>query len=150
MQEHEAVSSLGAHGGACSVGTTSRLWHWAHVVCGSTGNDTRSLAPVVLGKSRGRDSTSPTNVSNANEYTLASEQEPVLARAQEFGVCVFWSCSGRVVSRFVFFCVRHFDDISSECDGNTRGSKSLLSKTLPGNMCAQTTYQTSPLGQSEV
>ena len=47
------------------------------VVHGSTRNDAGSTTPVVLGKSRGRDSTVLPNVSNANEYSLASEQGSV-------------------------------------------------------------------------
>ena len=46
----------------------------------------RKSYPVVLGKSRGRDRTVLPNLSNANEYSLASEQGPILDRAQAFGV----------------------------------------------------------------
>ena len=38
---------------------------------------------------------------------------------------LFWSCSGRVVSRFGFFNVAifHFDELQAqtECDGDARG-----------------------------
>ena len=47
---HAAVSLLGAHSGACSVDTTSRLRRQALVVHGSTGNDAPPMAgPLFAG-----------------------------------------------------------------------------------------------------
>ena len=42
-------------------------------------------------------------ISGRTDFTLKEKREDLC-------MCVFWSCSGRVVSRFVFLQCRHFDE----------------------------------------
>ena len=76
---------------------------------GQTGNDARSFTPWYL-------------------VTREAETE------QFFPTCRMQM--NTVVSRFIVLQSRHFDeDKGSECDGDTRGVKSLFNETLPGKMC---------------
>ena len=69
---------------------------------------------AVLCKSRGRDRTVLPNVSNTNEYSLASEQRPVLARAHVCVLVVFGTSSVAVC----FSSMSPFlPATGSECDG---------------------------------
>ena len=125
MQEHAAISSLGAYGGACSVGTTSRLRHEALVVHGSKRNDAGSLIPVVE------------RAETEQFYpTCRTQINPVWPVNK--GPC--WPGLRSSVCVLVVFATCR--------DGDTRSLKSTFSETLQGNICAQTACRTTLLGLS--
>ena len=83
------------------------------------------------------------NVSMANEYSLASIGPRLWSLVWvlvSFGTCC--------VTIYVLQCRHNDEQKAQECDGDTRGLKSLFSETIRGKTGAQTADRKTPLGLS--